>query len=116
MNFAFNSMALWPDIRTCVSDNPKMVATSNRFGLERYLLSLNCLSNSRSCWLVNAVRGRLDFPPKIPGCVCAGRRKREKVSYESDSPDSTEIDSNYLNSFSGYVLSEEKRKTADVIN
>ena len=30
--------------------------------LDKYLLSLNCFSNSSSCWEVNAVRGRLVFP------------------------------------------------------
>lgn len=47
---------------TCVSVSISDVATSKRLGRERYLLSLNCFSSSRSCWLVNAVRGLRHFP------------------------------------------------------
>ena len=46
---------------TCVSLSIRAVATSNRFDLDKYLLSLNCLSNSTSCCEVNAVLGRLDL-------------------------------------------------------
>lgn len=46
------------------------MATSKRLGLDRYLLSLNWFSSSRSCWLVNAVRGRRHFPIK-PDCGAA---------------------------------------------
>lgn len=47
---------------TCVSDSSKLLATSYRFGLDKYLLTLNCFSNSSSCWDVNAVRGRRFLP------------------------------------------------------
>ena len=47
---------------TCVSVSMRVVATSNRFGRERYLFILNCLSSSKSCWLVKAVRGRRVLP------------------------------------------------------
>lgn len=46
---------------TCVSLNINDVATSKRFGLDKYLFSLNCFSNSKSCCDVNAVRGLLDL-------------------------------------------------------
>lgn len=55
---------------TCVSVSISDVATSKRLGLDRYLLSLNWFSSSRSCWLVNAVRGRRHFPIK-PDCGAA---------------------------------------------
>lgn len=50
---------------TCVSVSIKDVATSKRFGRDRYLFSLNWCSSSRSCWLVNAVLGLLHFPSKF---------------------------------------------------
>lgn len=46
----------------CVSDKCRQLATSNRFGRDKYLLCLNCFSNSSNCCDVNAVRGRLVFP------------------------------------------------------
>lgn len=58
------------DQGTCVSVSISDVATSKRLGLDRYLLSLNWFSSSRSCWLVKAVRGRRHFPIK-PDCGAA---------------------------------------------
>lgn len=65
--------ALWsPGWLTCVSVSMSDVATSKRLGLDRYLLSLNWFSSSRSCWLVKAVRGLLHFPSR-PDWGPAGR-------------------------------------------
>ena len=50
---------------TCVSVNSSEVATSNLFGLDRYLFCLKCFSNSKSCLLVNAVLGLRDLAPPI---------------------------------------------------
>lgn len=50
---------------TCVSVSISDVATSKRFGLDRYLLSLNWFSSSNSCWLVKAVRGLRHFPSRL---------------------------------------------------
>lgn len=47
---------------TCVSVSIKLVATSNLFGLDRYLFCLNCFSNSNNCWDVNAVLGLRVLP------------------------------------------------------
>lgn len=47
---------------TCVSVSINEVATSNLFGLLRYLFCLNCFSNSSSCCDVKAVLGLLVFP------------------------------------------------------
>lgn len=54
---------------TWVSVNIRLVATSNLFGLDRYLFCLNCFSSSNSCWEVKAVRGLLVFPKRawLPG-------------------------------------------------
>ena len=49
---------------TCVSLRQRRVATSYLFGLERYLLCLNCFSSSKSCCEVKAVRGRRVLPSK----------------------------------------------------
>lgn len=54
------------------------MATSKRLGLDRYLLSLNWFSSSRSCWLVKAVRGRRHFPIK-PDCGAAVERQQAGV-------------------------------------
>lgn len=51
------------------------VATSNLFGLERYLFCLKCFSSSRSCLLVKAVLGLRDFAPPI-----APKYKIEKMN------------------------------------
>lgn len=56
------------NIHTWVSVSIRFVATSNLLGLDKYLFCLNCFSNSRSCWLVNAVLGLLVFPSKACGC------------------------------------------------
>ena len=50
---------------TWVSVRHNKVATSNLFGLDKYLFILNCLSNSNSCCDVKAVRGRLVFPAPV---------------------------------------------------
>lgn len=47
---------------TCVSVSINEVATSNLFGLLRYLFCRNCFSNSSSCCDVKAVLGLLVFP------------------------------------------------------
>ena len=47
---------------TWVSLRQRLVATSYRLGLDRYLLCLNCFSSSSSCCEVKAVRGRLVLP------------------------------------------------------
>lgn len=47
---------------TCVSVSINEVATSNLFGLLRYLFCLNCFSNSSNCCDVKAVLGLLVFP------------------------------------------------------
>lgn len=54
----------------------KLVATSNRFGLDKYLFCRNCFSSSKSCWLVNAVRGLLVFPSNECGCAPATSNHR----------------------------------------
>jgi len=60
--FAFSDY-IWSLVRlTCVSVSIRLVATSNRLGLDKYLFCLNCFSSSSSCWLVKAVRGLLVFP------------------------------------------------------
>jgi len=60
--FAFSDY-IWVLVRlTCVSVSIRLVATSNRLGLDKYLFCLNCFSSSSSCWLVKAVRGLLVFP------------------------------------------------------
>jgi len=60
--FAFSDY-IWALVRlTCVSVSIRLVATSNRLGLDKYLFCLNCFSSSSSCWLVKAVRGLLVFP------------------------------------------------------
>lgn len=51
----------------CVSDKCKQLATSNRFGRDKYLLCLNCFSSSSNCCDVNAVRGRLVLPSMACG-------------------------------------------------
>ena len=51
---------------TWVSVRHSKVATSNRFGLERYLFILNWRSNSSSCCDVKAVRGRRLFDDPTP--------------------------------------------------
>ena len=58
----------WTLYFTCVSVRQRSVATSNRFGLDKYLFSLNCRSSSSSCCEVKAVLGRLlfDDPPTRP--------------------------------------------------
>ena len=53
---------------TCVSVSRRFLATSYRFGRDKYLLSLNCFSSSTSCSDEKAVRGRLDLF-KRPGCA-----------------------------------------------
>ena len=63
---------------TCVSVRHNPVATSNRFGRERYLFSLNCFSNSSSCWLVNAVLGLL----VLPSNVCCGPPTNKNERWE----------------------------------
>lgn len=50
---------------TWVSVSMRLVATSKRLGLERYLFSLKCFSSSRSCWEVKAVRGRRVLPSRL---------------------------------------------------
>lgn len=61
--YLFFSFTLKIDILlACVSDKCRQLATSNRFGRDKYLLCLNCFSNSSNCCDVNAVRGRLVFP------------------------------------------------------
>lgn len=66
----------WKEILTCVSVNIKFVATSNLFGLDKYLFCLNCFSNSNNCWDVKAVLGLLVFPNKAcPGPQPKKRRK-----------------------------------------
>ena len=57
-------------VHTCVSDRHRLVATSNRFGRERYLFIRNWFSNSNNCWLVNAVLGRRDFPIRFAWLPC----------------------------------------------
>lgn len=66
---------------TCVSVSISEVATSKRFGLDRYLLSLNWFSNSSSCWLVKAVLGLRHFPNK-PAWAAAweGKTQRQNSS------------------------------------
>ena len=61
-------------IFTCVSVSMRDVATSKRFGRDRYLFFLNCNSNSKSCWLVKAVLGRLVLP-RMVGCWWPGRTR-----------------------------------------
>lgn len=60
---------------TCVSVNMRFVATSKRFGRDRYLLALNWFSSSNSCWLVNAVRGRRVLPMTPPAVWPKFRRQ-----------------------------------------
>lgn len=55
-------LALSVFLFTCVSERRREEATSNRFGLLKYLDCLNCFSSSNNCCDVNAVRGRLVFP------------------------------------------------------
>ncbi len=59
------------------------MATSNRLGRDKYLLSLNCFSSSKSCWEVNAVRGRrdLDTYDKLPIQMQNSCKKRLKQSF-----------------------------------
>lgn len=57
-----NTTCVLEFLLTCVSVSIRLVATSNLFGLERYLFCLNCFSSSRSCWDVKAVLGRRVFP------------------------------------------------------
>lgn len=57
---------------TWVSVSISDVATSKRLGRDRYLLSLNWCSSSRSCWLVKAVRGRRHFPRRLDCAWAAG--------------------------------------------
>ena len=47
---------------TCVSVSMRLVATSNRFGRDKYLFCLKWFSNSKSCCDVKAVRGRRVLP------------------------------------------------------
>lgn len=63
---------------TCVSVNIKLVATSNLFGLERYLFCLNCFSNSNSCCEVKAVLGLL----VLPNSACPGPQPVTKLTIE----------------------------------
>lgn len=57
------------------------MATSKRFGLDRYLLSLNWFSSSNSCWLVKAVRGLRHFPSRLDwGPAAAHRVENDIVS------------------------------------
>lgn len=59
---------------TCVSVSISDVATSNLFGLLRYLFCRNCFSNSRSCWDVKAVLGLLVLPSNA---CCAAQPAQE---------------------------------------
>jgi len=65
---------------TCVSVSIRDVATSNLFGLLRYLFCRNCFSNSRSCWDVNAVRGLLVLPSSA---CCAAQPAKSKAKSSS---------------------------------
>ena len=62
---------------TCVSVSMRDVATSKRFGLDRYLFSLNWCSSSSSCWLVKAVLGLLHFPSKLDCAWAAGGKQHQ---------------------------------------
>lgn len=62
---------------TCVSVSMRDVATSKRFGRDRYLFSLNWCSSSSSCWLVNAVLGLLHLPSKLDCAWAAGRKQHQ---------------------------------------
>lgn len=61
---------------TCVSVSISDVATSNLFGLLRYLFCRNCFSNSRSCWDVKAVLGLLVLPSNA---CCAAQPITKKI-------------------------------------
>lgn len=63
---------------TCVSVSISDVATSNLFGLLRYLFCRNCFSNSRSCWDVKAVLGLLVLPSNA---CCAAQPITKKKYY-----------------------------------
>lgn len=60
--FSYNMQYLIRKMLTCVSVSISEVATSNLFGLLRYLFCLNCFSNSSNCCDVKAVLGLLVFP------------------------------------------------------
>lgn len=58
-SFLCLTLRFWNQILTCFSDRFRYVAISMRRSLERYMLEVNSLSNSKSCVLVKAVRMRL---------------------------------------------------------
>lgn len=69
-------------ILTWVSVSMRLVATSNLFGLERYLFCLNCFSNSKSCCEVKAVLGLLVFPSSAcPGPQPEAIKKFSLICY-----------------------------------
>lgn len=70
------------NLLACVSDKCKQLATSKRFGLDKYLLCLNCFSSSNSCWDVNAVRGRLVLP-NIACCICRPPENEKKSTIKT---------------------------------
>ena len=67
---------------TCVSVSMRLVATSNRFGRDKYLFCLKWFSSSRSCCDVKAVRGRLVLPGG--SSPWPGRKRREVDYYRED--------------------------------
>lgn len=67
---------------TCVSVSISDVATSNLFGLLRYLFCRNCFSNSRSCWDVKAVLGLLVLPSNA--CCAAQPVTKGKYSIKKN--------------------------------
>lgn len=67
---------------TCVSVSMSEVATSKRFGLDKYLLSLNWFSNSSSCWLVKAVLGLRHFPSNPPWDMATWGKCVDKTTVE----------------------------------
>lgn len=87
-DFKIRSMHLgntkW-DVFTCVSVSMRDVATSNRFGRERYLFSLNWCSNSSSCWLVNAVLGLLHLPSRLD-CAWAADTTGTATAMKTEPP------------------------------
>lgn len=82
LQFIYNLFTLKIDILlACVSDRCKQLATSNRFGRDKYLLCLNCFSSSSNCCDVNAVRGLLVLPSIACG-ICSPPRNNTEEEIE----------------------------------
>lgn len=87
-----DNQSLKEHLLACVSDKCRQLATSKRFGRDKYLLCLNCFSSSSNCCDVKAVRGRRVLP-SIACCICRPpewwtkrntqkRKRRVKIDYD----------------------------------